>query len=141
MGKFGDDRKRKGLLRALVYGPPKSRKTWWVTKLAEAGFNVLLCDIEDGAAVAGNLMHHHHRFGDAKSGATIGLWHGDAEPAPIRHRPMKFARESAIFITRQPIVIAKLCTNRPHTIADRGKICLTRQGFARCGGGGHGSLP
>lgn len=55
MGKFGDDRKRKGLLRALVYGPPKSRKTWWVTKLAEAGFNVLLCDIEDGAAVAGNL--------------------------------------------------------------------------------------
>lgn len=36
------------LLRELVYGPAKSKKTWWVGKAAEAGYNVLLLDGDDG---------------------------------------------------------------------------------------------
>ena len=36
------------LLRELVYGPAKSKKTWWLGKAAEAGFNILLLDGDDG---------------------------------------------------------------------------------------------
>lgn len=36
------------LLRVLAYGDAKTRKTWWVGKAAEAGFNVLLVDGDDG---------------------------------------------------------------------------------------------
>jgi hypothetical protein len=36
------------LLRLLNYGPAKSKKTWWVGKAAEAHFNILLLDGDNG---------------------------------------------------------------------------------------------
>ena len=36
------------LLRLLCYGPAKSKKTWWIGKAAEAGYNVLLLDGDNG---------------------------------------------------------------------------------------------
>lgn len=38
-------------LRLFIYGPAKSRKTWWALKAAEAGFRVLLFDFERGASI------------------------------------------------------------------------------------------
>jgi len=43
------------LLRVLAYGKEKSRKTWWATAAAEANFNVLLLDGENGWDIARNL--------------------------------------------------------------------------------------
>jgi hypothetical protein len=37
--------------RVLIYGPEKSKKTWWACKAAEHGFNVILCDADDGAHI------------------------------------------------------------------------------------------
>jgi hypothetical protein len=42
---------RGNLVRALIYGSPKSRKTWWAMRMAEAGFNVILADLDDGAGI------------------------------------------------------------------------------------------
>jgi len=36
------------LLRILEYGPAKSKKTWWIGKAAEAGYNVLFLDGDNG---------------------------------------------------------------------------------------------
>lgn len=36
------------LLRLLNYGPAKVKKTWWIGKAAEAGFNILLLDGDNG---------------------------------------------------------------------------------------------
>lgn len=36
------------LARTLCYGPAKSKKTWWALKAAEAGFNVLIVNGDDG---------------------------------------------------------------------------------------------
>jgi len=36
------------LLRIVVYGPARSRKTWWTLKFAELGFNVHLLDADKG---------------------------------------------------------------------------------------------
>lgn len=43
------------LLRILIYGPAKSKKTWWAGKAAEAGFNVLLLDGDDGWHILKNI--------------------------------------------------------------------------------------
>lgn len=43
------------LARILAYGPAKTRKTWWATRWAEAGFNVILADIDYGFHIAQNL--------------------------------------------------------------------------------------
>lgn len=42
-------------LRLLMYGPPKSRKTWLAGTAAEAGYNVLLLDTENGAGILRQL--------------------------------------------------------------------------------------
>lgn len=43
------------LTRILLYGDAKMRKTWWATRIAELGFNVILCDIDYGFHVTKNL--------------------------------------------------------------------------------------
>lgn len=43
------------LCRFLIYGPAKTRKTWWATRFAEAGFNVILADTDYGFHVTHNL--------------------------------------------------------------------------------------
>ncbi len=43
------------LLRELLYGPPKTKKTWWACKAAEAGFNVILLDCDDGAHILSQI--------------------------------------------------------------------------------------
>lgn len=55
MARMDQDLEASGLVRMLIYGPPKSRKTWWALRAAELGFNVLLLDFEDGAGIAKNL--------------------------------------------------------------------------------------
>ena len=42
-------------LRVLIYGPAKSRKTLWAGTAAEAGFNVLLLDCDDGYKILSHL--------------------------------------------------------------------------------------
>lgn len=42
-------------LRILVYGPAKSKKTWWACRAAEFGFRVLLFDFEDGSGILSHL--------------------------------------------------------------------------------------
>ena len=39
------------LLRSCAYGQAKRRKTWWALTAAEAGFNVLDLDLEDGSSI------------------------------------------------------------------------------------------
>jgi len=41
--------------RTLLYGKDKSKKTWWACKAAEAGFNVVLIDGDDGSSITKNL--------------------------------------------------------------------------------------
>lgn len=42
-------------LRLLLYGPPKSRKTWWAGTAAEAGFNVIYINSDDNMNIFRNL--------------------------------------------------------------------------------------
>ena len=42
-------------LRELVFGPPKAKKTWWAAKAAEAGFNVVLVDGDDGTHILNQI--------------------------------------------------------------------------------------
>lgn len=42
-------------MRIMLYGPPKTKKTWWAGTAAEAGFNVLLLDGEQGAGILRQL--------------------------------------------------------------------------------------
>lgn len=49
MPPFGEiEAKGDGLMRTLIYGPAKSKKTWWAARAAEAGFNVFLINGETG---------------------------------------------------------------------------------------------
>jgi len=41
--------------RILAYGHEKTKKTWWVGKAAEAGFNVILLDSDNGAQILRNI--------------------------------------------------------------------------------------
>lgn len=43
------------LVRALIYGKDKTKKTWWACRAAEAGFNVILLDGDDGASIVKQL--------------------------------------------------------------------------------------
>ena len=48
MPSFKTMAEKKMFARLLIYGPQKARKTWWAATAAEAGFNVLLLDCDDG---------------------------------------------------------------------------------------------
>jgi len=41
--------------RLLLYGPPKTGKTWFACKAAEAGFNVILLDGDNGSQIISNI--------------------------------------------------------------------------------------
>ena len=43
------------LLRIFLYGDIKTKKTWWAGKAAEAGYNVLLLDGDDGWHILNNI--------------------------------------------------------------------------------------
>ena len=43
-----DKESNQSLLRVLAYGMPKAKKTWWALAAAEAGYNVLDLDGDDG---------------------------------------------------------------------------------------------
>ncbi len=49
------DQQRNQLLRELLYGPAKVKKTWWAMKAAEAGFNVILLDGDDGSQIISQI--------------------------------------------------------------------------------------
>jgi len=52
MPTFDEMAAEEGLLaRTLAFGPSKSRKTWWAATAAEAGFNVLLLNGDDGVHI------------------------------------------------------------------------------------------
>lgn len=53
----GSDKKNEkdNLVRALIYGVPKTKKTWWASNAAEAGYNVILIDGDDGSHIINNL--------------------------------------------------------------------------------------
>lgn len=41
--------------RTFLYGPDKTKKTWWATRAAEDGYNVILIDGDDGASIINQL--------------------------------------------------------------------------------------
>lgn len=43
------------LVRALIYGKDKTKKSWWALKSAEAGYNTILLDGDDGASIVTQL--------------------------------------------------------------------------------------
>jgi len=43
------------MVRALIYGPDKTKKTWWACRAAEAGYNVILIDGDDGSSITKQL--------------------------------------------------------------------------------------
>ena len=47
-------------LRLLLYGPQKMKKTWWAGKFAEAGFNVVLIDSDDGTQILKQIAPEAH---------------------------------------------------------------------------------
>jgi len=49
------DQQRNQLLRELCYGPAKVKKTWWAMRAAEAGFNVILLDGDDGSQIISQI--------------------------------------------------------------------------------------
>ena len=80
------------------------------------------------AAVARDLVHHDGRFGDAETRAAVVLRHGDPEPSGLGHRAMEFARENAVLVAREPVVVAELRDDGAHAFADRAQFLLVRQG-------------
>ncbi len=49
------DKQNNQLLRELCYGPAKVKKTWWAMRAAEAGFNVILLDGDDGSQIVSQI--------------------------------------------------------------------------------------
>lgn len=47
--------------RILAYGAPKTKKTWWALRAAEAGFNVLLLDSDDGYHIVNQIPKEARR--------------------------------------------------------------------------------
>lgn len=43
------------LVRALIYGKDKTKKSWWALRAAEAGYNCILLDGDDGATIVKQL--------------------------------------------------------------------------------------
>ncbi len=43
-------------LRLMLYGEEKTKKTWWACKAAEAGYNVLLLDTDDGYQITAQIQ-------------------------------------------------------------------------------------
>jgi hypothetical protein len=41
--------------RTFIYGPDKTKKTWWAARAAEAGYNVILIDGDDGSSIVRQL--------------------------------------------------------------------------------------
>lgn len=56
---FGDpeahNNKLLGLARTLIYGPAKTRKTWWAGTAAVAGYNLFILDGENGTGILKQL--------------------------------------------------------------------------------------
>jgi len=48
-------------LRQLLYGRQKTKKTWWAAKAAEANFNVVLFDGDDGWHILTNIKPEYQR--------------------------------------------------------------------------------
>ena len=48
----------KQLLRTVIWGEAKTRKTFWACMAAEAGFNVILIDGDDGSQIVRQLPSH-----------------------------------------------------------------------------------
>ena len=55
MGKLDDDLEEADFARIMAYGPPGVRKTWWATRAAELGFNVILADLDNGYKITRQL--------------------------------------------------------------------------------------
>ena len=70
-------------------------------------------DVHGGSATharprAGHGVGKERRLRDALAGAAVGLGHGNAEPAPVRHRLHKGLREFPLLVAATPIVVAEV---------------------------------
>lgn len=71
-------------MRVLAYGPAKTKKTWWAGKAAEAGFNVILIDSDNGAHILNNIaVEARHRITHVK---TVGETEDSSIPAEFMTR-------------------------------------------------------
>ena len=95
------------LVRILSYGDAKMRKTWWATRVAELGFNVILCDIDYGFHVTKNLapeirkrIFHVDMRGPVDSfkncGAMTLSWAMTGQVTIYDERLRKYTRKTAI---------------------------------------------
>ena len=55
MAALDDALENDDLVRMFLYGSPGTRKTWWAGRAAEAGFNVILADIDHGHKILKQL--------------------------------------------------------------------------------------
>jgi len=55
MPAIDDSLSQEQLVRALIYGRPMTKKTWWALAAAEAGFNIIYADFDNNLQVARNL--------------------------------------------------------------------------------------
>ena len=54
---------RDTLLRLMLYGPPKTRKTWWILNAVMSGYRVILFDSDDGRHIYKQIPpEYRHRI-------------------------------------------------------------------------------
>src|SRR5688572_11841464 len=52
---MADDENLHHLIRSLIYGKAKAKKTWWACRAASLGYNVVLLDGDDGSHIVRQL--------------------------------------------------------------------------------------
>jgi hypothetical protein len=79
------------------------------------------------AAVAGHLVHHDRRLGDAEAGAAVLGRHRDAEPAGVGHRAVEVLRKLAVVVAGQPVVVVEALDDGGHAVADSAVVLADRE--------------
>ena len=69
------------------------------------------------AAVGGDLVHHDGGLGHAQARATVGLRHGNAEPAALGHGAVEIMWEIAVLVALQPVFVAEARDGGAHAFA------------------------
>lgn len=148
-------------LRVLVYGPPKSRKTWWALRAAEAGFRVFVFNIEGNLGIVKQIPEavrkNIHIFsipdGAANAYASVALttvlrehvFYANEEKRLISNRPnanlsiydmREWGKETVVVIDTYTALVASVVRNYAFAnnidLADASKP--EWEGYRWCGG-------
>ena len=83
------------------------------------------------AAAIAYRVHHHRRLGHAEVLAAKFLRHGNTQPAPLRHGPVKLLREIAVLVPGAPVLVREFPAHLPDALADGYQvfILIKQHGF------------